>query len=98
MDLETGHARLVERINELRQIATTEGPLVFVCASAFLEYVAKLAQGQDCGGRGYKDFIETWMSRARPEYKDFRYRSGQTDLPVQMYHVLSCHLSGYTGP
>lgn len=85
-----GYIKFRELVAELKKISTIGGPLVFVCTSAFIEYLAKLAAGQDKKGQGYKDFITTWMSQVRPEYRNFKYLNGKTDLPVQMYHVLRC--------
>ena len=38
----------------------------------------------------YKDFVVNWLTRVRPAYGSFKYKSGQSDLPIQMYHVLRC--------
>jgi hypothetical protein len=75
MTLSDAHRRFTERLK---------------CSAAFLEYLAKLSDGADTGGPGYKNFVTTWLARVRPAYASFRYRGGQADLPDQMYHVLRC--------
>ena len=75
-------------------------PFVFVIASAFLEYLSKLAYN---GGRAaeYKRFITRYLSVVNHRYRTFQYRfaNGTTkrDLPIQMYHVLRCGIiHGYS--
>jgi hypothetical protein len=84
MDLQTAHGKFRERIEDIKEFCSTESPLVFVLASAYLDYLAKLSS------KGYKDFIIERLSKVRPGYKSFRFRCGEADLPVQMYHVLRC--------
>jgi hypothetical protein len=62
-------------------------PWVFLCASAVIEYLSKLAAGADQGGAGFKQFIHQYFPDG---YLDFKYKSGTADLPEQMYHVLRC--------
>lgn len=80
----------LDRAEELLQDCKAGTPWVFLSASAFLEFLTKLANGRETTREDYKRFIEDYMSRVRPEYKNFRYKSGTEDLPVQMYHVLRC--------
>jgi len=87
MDLATAREKLSQRIAELRDCCATKSPWVFLGAAAYVEYLAKLA------GLEYKDFVSQRLSRVRPEYASFAYRSGETDLPAQMYHVLRCGIA-----
>jgi len=84
MDLAAGREKLSHRIAELRDCCTSKSPWVFLGAAAYVEYLAKLA------GLSYKDFVSLRLALIRPEYAAFAYRSGKTDLPTQMYHVLRC--------
>lgn len=90
MDLNTASSYFKDRVNELRRACADTTPWVFLSASAFLEYLAKLVNGEDKKRDSYKKFIEDYLSQVRPLYKDFVYKSGKQDLPVQMYHVLRC--------
>ena len=88
MDLLTANQKLNDRLNELRACCATGSPWVFVGASAFLEYLTKLA-GRT-GSQGYKDFVSDELEKVNGFYRSFRYRNGAQDLPTQMYHVLRC--------
>ena len=90
MNIPAAHSLLKTRIAELKATYPVGSPWIFLSAAALVEYMAKLVDGKDNGAKGYKDFVVNWMARVRPEYKTFKYRSGDTDLPVQMYHVLRC--------
>jgi len=81
---------LRDRVGELRSLALRGDPWVFLCASAFIEYMAKMVQGEARGASGYKDFLKDVFFEVCPEYAKFRYRSRQMDLADQMYHVLRC--------
>lgn len=90
MDVARARSKFKERIVDILHFCESGSPLVFVLASAFLDYLAKLPEGKDNGAEGYKDFVAQWLMQVRPEYSSFRYASGQSDLPIQMYHVLRC--------
>ena len=75
---------------ELRGCCHTAPSWVMLGASAFIDYLARLADGADRGRAGYIDFIRTWMSQVRKEYVTFQYNNGTSDLPQQMYYVLRC--------
>lgn len=90
MTLDEAHQFLRGRLEEMRPWLPSQGAWVFVCAASFLEYLAKIVDGRDRGARGYKAFIRDWLTRIRLAYRTFRSRSGETDLPTQMYHVLRC--------
>jgi len=77
-----------DRIDELRSLAKRGDPWVFLCASAFIEYLAKISQGKTPSG--YKQFLTQYFFKVCPEYASFRYHSGKSDLAEQMYHVLRC--------
>lgn len=77
-------------VNDLRRACADGTPWVFLCASAFVEYLSKLVDGEDKGGNAYKKFVKDYMSQANPLYRDFVFKNGERDLDVQMYHVLRC--------
>jgi hypothetical protein len=74
---------------ELEAICSIENPWGFLCLSALIDYLARLANGCNRGRTGYIDFIRNHFP---DKYRNFKYRSGQQDLPEQMYHVLRCGL------
>lgn len=80
------------RLQEVRWVGHDGTPWVFLCASAFVEYLAKLVHGSDIGPQGYKDFVRKYLGRINPLYTDFTYPNGHKDLPTQMYHGLRCGL------
>jgi len=84
MNLSTARDKLQHRVTELQACCSTRSPWVFLGASAFIEYLSNLS------GTDYKKFVSTWLSQIRPEYSSFRYQSGTSDLPDQMYYVLRC--------
>ena len=90
MTLSDAHQRFKDRLAELPALYPSGSPWVFLCAAALVEYLAKLVDGSDTGGLGYKNFVRNWLALIRPAYATFSYRSGQSDLPEQMYHVLRC--------
>lgn len=67
--------------------------LVFVVASAFIEYLGKLVF-TGTGAVEYKKFVRSYLARIRTRYRTFTYRfvdgTVKRDLPEQMYHVLRC--------
>lgn len=78
------------RVGELRELARRGDPWVFLCASAFLEYLAKLELGKSTTSTDYKNFLRNYLFKVCPAYATFRFRSGAQDLAEQMYHVLRC--------
>lgn len=90
MTLEEYENYFLERSYELLNICNDGTPWVFLCASALIEYLAKLVNGKDLSGEGYKNFITEYMAEIKNEYKTFRYKNGEEDLPTQMYHILRC--------
>src|SRR5262245_59449399 len=90
MTLPDAQLRFKDRLAELPTLYPSSSPWVFLCASALVEYLAKLVDGSDNGGRGYKNFVRNWLSGSNPAYLSFRFLAGQCDLPEQMYHVLRC--------
>jgi hypothetical protein len=90
MDLVQAERYFRDRVKELRRSCEDRTPWVFLSASAMLEYLAKIVNGADKKADGYKSFIRDYFSAVRSEYKDFKYKSGDQDLPIQMYHVLRC--------
>jgi hypothetical protein len=78
------------RIDELRDLANRGDPWVFLCASSFIEYLAKMVFGKSTTATDYKIFLKKHFFRICPEYARFTYSSGKSDLADQMYHVLRC--------
>jgi hypothetical protein len=78
------------RLRELEELAERGDPWVFLCASSFVEYLAKIVNGRTTNQKDYKDFLQNYFFKACPAYATFRFASGQNDLADQMYHVLRC--------
>jgi hypothetical protein len=78
------------RLDELRCLAQRGDPWVFLCASSFLEYLARLEKGGATNAGEYKSFLRKYLYKVCPLYGRFRYRSGAGDMADQMYHVLRC--------
>jgi hypothetical protein len=78
------------RVGELQTLAERGDPWVFLCASSFLEYLAKITTGGPTTAQDYKIFLTTIFFKVCPQYAKFRYASGAQDLGDQMYHVLRC--------
>ena len=71
---------------ELEPICRTANPWGFLCLSALIDYLSRLATNPGKPGRKhYIDFIARYFPN---EYRDFRYKNGETDLPKQMYYIL----------
>ena len=70
---------------ELDQICKIENPWGFLCLSALIDYLSRLANGANCGRKGYIQFIKDYFP---DKYKNFQYKNGSKDLPEQMYYVL----------
>ena len=83
-------AYLRARLDELRCLAQRGDPWVFLCASSFLEYLARLEKGSATKADEYKSFLRKYLYKVCPSYKRFRYSSGASDMADQMYHVLRC--------
>jgi hypothetical protein len=77
------------RLDELQPIVEEGNPWGFVCLASFVDFLSKLAEGEDKGGDGYKSLIEVYYPQA---YRDFRYTLTTDRLHVQMYHVFRCGL------
>jgi hypothetical protein len=78
---------LIKSLRDICRNKRHKDPFVFLCGSAVIEYLSKLAAGEDTGATGYKGFVMEYMPAG---YREFEYASGDQDLPVQMYHVLRC--------
>lgn len=78
------------RVSELKTLATRGDPWFFLCASSFIEYLAKLVKGSTTTNSDYKNFLTDYFFKACPSYQCFQYSSGTQDLEIQMYHVLRC--------
>jgi hypothetical protein len=78
------------RLKELEQLADRGDPWIFLCASSFVEYLARITNGKPTNREDYKDFLKNYFFRVCPAYAAFRFASGKDDLAEQMYHVLRC--------
>ena len=76
-----------DRLGEIRKVAQDGTPTGFLCLAAFVDFLAKLAAGDDNKREGYIDLITNYFPDA---YKNFTYKSGDKDLPAQFYSVLRC--------
>lgn len=90
MNIDECEFYFLERTQELRNICKDGTVWVFLCASALIEYLSKLVNGQDIKRKGYIQFIEDYMAKIRREYITFKYDNGNNDVPIQMYHILRC--------
>jgi hypothetical protein len=87
MTLQEAENYFDDQIDYLKKMSLDGSPWIFLCGSAVIEYLSKLAAGKDDGGNGYKTFVTNYMPDA---FRNFKYKGGQMDLPEQMYHVLRC--------
>src|SRR6266850_1161838 len=90
MDLVAEREHFRNRLSELRDVARIGSPWIFVCASAYVEYLARLEKGSVTSGDDYIEFVKQWLAKVNPAYKAFTFKSGMQDLPEQMYLVLRC--------
>ena len=82
------------RANELKIMCRSGTPWVFLCASTFLEYLAKLVYENYSDRKDYFKFIRSYLAKIRPLYKDFNYKKNKKqDLPEQMYFILRCGIA-----
>jgi hypothetical protein len=75
------------RIKEIRNILQDGTPMGFLCVASFVDFLSKLAKGEDKKKTGYKDLIKYYFPKG---YTSFIYKSGESDLPDQFYHVFRC--------
>src|SRR5262249_5273065 len=87
MTLHEAETYFMSRVADLKRMTADGTPWVFLCGSAFIEYLSKLADGKDGGAAGFKRLINTYMLAG---YRTFKYKSGVAGLPEQLYHVLRC--------
>ena len=80
-----------EKILDLEEYSKDGKPWIFLCASAFLEYLTKMVYNKKSfNGNDYKNFIKDYLSKINQNYRLFRFKNGSQDLPEQMFHVLRC--------
>ena len=77
------------RLSELESYVEDGTPWGFVCLASYTDFLAKLADGEDMGGDGYKRLVETYFPEA---YRDFCYTDPDETLHYQMYHIFRCGL------
>lgn len=82
----------LDRVGELKTLATRGDPWVFACATSFIEYLAKMHLGKTTTASDYKAFLRDVFFKACPAYASFTFASGSSDLDIQMYHTLRCGL------
>lgn len=87
MTLEEAESYFGHKIADLKRMIADGTPWVFLCGSAVIDYLSKLAAGKNDHGEGFKQFVTDYMPAT---YRTFKYKSGETDLPEQLYHVLRC--------
>src|SRR5438093_630160 len=86
-------AYLRNKVEELNDMCSKTDPWVFLCASAFIDYLSKLASGRNSkkAFERYPQFIKDFFPA---KYDKFSYlagpKSNETSLPHQMYYVLRC--------
>jgi hypothetical protein len=85
--LQEAETYFAPQIADLKRMIADGTPWVFLCGSAVIDYLSKLAAGKNGYGEGFKQFVTDYMPVA---YRTFKYQSGATDLPEQLYHVLRC--------
>ncbi len=76
-----------DRITEIKSVAQNGNQTGFICIAAFVDFLAKISEGEDKGREGYKRLIREYFD---PRYKQFTYSSGDADLPDQFYHIFRC--------
>lgn len=75
------------RVDELENQCNEHTAWVFLCASAMINYLVNLINGRKTNREDYKIFIIDYMPES---YRNFCYSSGDSDLNLQMYHILRC--------
>jgi hypothetical protein len=92
MNLDEAKAVFLDLLNSLESMPVNPWP--FLCASALIEYLTKMVNGDGSGAEKYKQFVSTYLARVNPLYNSFTYIYGspspEQDLPRQMYHILRC--------
>jgi hypothetical protein len=86
MTLEAAEEYFTAMVPGLGKMCCDGSPWVFLCGTAIIEYLSKLAYGP--GGR--KNFIKFIKEYMPVSYGKFTYASKKQDLPEQIYHVLRC--------
>jgi hypothetical protein len=86
MTLEEAEKYFTAMIPDLGKMCCDGSPWVFLCGTAVIEYLCKLAYGPG-GRKNFAKFIKEYMPAS---YRKFSYASKKQDLPEQMYHVLRC--------
>lgn len=80
----------LDRVKDLHALSERGDPWVFICASAYINYLVNLVNGKETTGQDYKDFLTDYFFKACPKYQTFVFDNGQSDMHIQMYHVLRC--------
>jgi hypothetical protein len=87
-DIKDVQSTLGRTFKALKNVCSRKGPLGFLCLAALIDYLSKLTYGRPEGlpeSDRYMNFIKEFFPA---RYKNFQYKSGQRDLPRQMYYVL----------
>jgi hypothetical protein len=84
------HKYFKDRISEISDLAKRGDPWVFLCCSAFIDYLVRATFNKEAKSNDYKEFIIQYLSLIDVRYNDFEFKNGAKDLPDQMYHILRC--------
>ena len=77
---------LLTQFDQLDHICKSPSPWIFLCLSAFIDYLSNLSEPQQSTDKlRYTNFIRKWYPA---RYGNFKYRSGMKDLPEQIYTIL----------
>ncbi len=89
MNIEEIKNYFLNRCDELISLSERGDAWVFVCCSAMLDYLTQMTTNTS-GRTAYINFVNEFLSQINSNYKEFRFQSGETDLPTQMYVILRC--------
>jgi hypothetical protein len=87
--IEEAKQYFLERCREIILMSDTEGPWIFVCCSALIDYLVQMTTGQS-GRVTYISFVDNYFKEVNFKYKEFEYAGMQKDLATQIYVVLRC--------
>lgn len=79
------HQYLRKHCQALFKTAEQGDPWVFLCASVYIEYLAKMTINDN---ESYVAFIKKFLSQIDTRYSYFKYKSEKNDLPEQMFYIL----------
>jgi hypothetical protein len=80
----------LDLISGLKRQIKNGDPWLFVCGSAYIDYLTRTVNGRETGAFDYKKFLRDYFFKACPEYMNVPFKNTCTKMDVQMYHVLRC--------